>query len=381
MRLNDFKKTLPLLAQAEIVPLIIGESGVGKTESVKQVADDLGYRFINIRLGQLADAGDLTGLPDFIEVDGVKVTSFMQPDFFPKTGEKCVVFFDEINRCHPDLIQAVFQAIERNGGIGQYKFDFTVDSETNLPNTIRVAASNPPTDEYVVHDITDKAFLNRFCHIKFEPNTQEALDYFSKIGVDASITAFLSDQPTMLEVEGERYDLSYVKPTRRTWEAAHRFMKLNVEDSIRREVMMGLVGSAATTAYESFMQNWDIVVKADDVLDRYDEIEDRIPVDRVDVLANTNAGIIERIKNLQFNDVNFNNFEKYLVKIPKDVAVGLLERLIMEKDENDTLLCTKEELKHLFDGDGLDGLIKENFFGSLNQDTEKSTKEETKDAK
>lgn len=327
MKLNEFKKVLPTLAKAEIVPLIIGESGVGKTESVRQVANDLGYRFINIRLGQLSDAGDLTGLPEFTEVNGVKVTSFMQPDFFPKKGERAVVFFDEINRCHPDLIQAVFQAVERNGGIGEYKFDFTVN-ELGLPNTIRAAASNPPTEDYTVHDITDKAFRNRFCHIKFEPNAQEALDYFREIGVKNNIPSFLTEQPTMLEVEGQRYDLNYVKPTRRNWEAVNRFLELNDNPELTREVLFGLVGSTATFAFEAHVKNREVALSAKDVLDNFEEIKDKVDPERLDILNVVNSEMIEIIKLKEMTETRVNNMFAYCNLIPLDLAASFFQQII-----------------------------------------------------
>lgn len=382
MKLNEVKTAIPLLAKAEIVPLLIGESGVGKTESVRQVAQELGYRFINIRLGQLADSGDLTGLPEFTEVqndDGsmVKVTAFMQPAFFPKSGEKAMVFFDEINRCHPDLIQAVFQAIERQGGIGEYKFDFTVDSETGLPNTIRVAASNPPTDDYVVHDITDKAFLNRFCHIKFEPTADEAFDYFKEIGVSPAIRAFLVDQPTMLEVAGEDYTLGYVKPTRRTWEAVNRFLALpEASDSLKREVMMGLVGSEATIAYESFAKNYDITVKGADILDNYEAVKDKVPTDRVDVLKKTNDEILDELKADNLTAKRTDNMMKYLVEIPKDVAAALLYDIATGKKDEDTLICQVPSVKEYFStldfNDSKYAFFKDVFNGVMNEEQQKN---------
>jgi MoxR-like ATPase len=326
MKLNDVKKVIPLLAKAEIVPLFFGESGVGKTESIRQWANEMGYRFINIRLGQMSDAGDLTGLPEFVEVDGVKMTAFMQPNFFPKTGEKAVVFFDELNRCHPDIIQAVFQAVEREGGIGQYKFDFSLDAETGLPYTIRAAASNPPTDDYTVQDITDKAFMNRFCHIKFEPMKTEAIEYFKKIGVSPEIRDFLVDQPTMMEVEGEDYSLEYVKPSRRNWEALHRFSVVSeeLEVGIRNEVYMGLVGAEATHAFNSFVANYDKSVKGIEILDNLKEVQDKLDVSRVDIIDQINDQILDIVKADDINSKRSDNLVKYCTLIPKDSAVKLL---------------------------------------------------------
>lgn len=337
MKLNDVKTVLPLMAKAEIVPLFFGESGVGKTESIRQWANENGYRFINIRLGQMSDAGDLTGLPEFVEVDGVKMTAFMQPNFFPKKGEKAVVFFDELNRCHPDIIQAVFQAVEREGGIGEYKFDFSIDEETGLPNTIRAAASNPPTDDYTVQDITDKAFMNRFCHIKFEPTTKEALEYFKTIGVAPEIRDFLVDQPNMMEVQGEDYTLEYVKPSRRNWEAVHRFNAVSegTDQGIVNEVLMGLVGAAATHAFNSFVANYDKAIKGIEILDNLKEVKDKLDVSRVDIIDQINDQILDIVKADDINKKRGDNLLEYTTLIPKDSAVKLLRDICIGTTKND----------------------------------------------
>lgn len=337
MKINDVKKAIPELAKLQIVPMLVGESGVGKTESVRQVAQELGYRFINIRLGQLADAGDITGLPEFVEIDGVKCTAFMQPNFFPKTGEKAIVFFDEINRCHPDLLQSVFQAAEKDGGIGEYKFDFSLDPETGIPNTIRVGACNPPTDDYVLHDITDKAFVNRFAYVKFEPTAKEFLDYAETQGFSALSRAFLQDQATMLEDEGQYYSLDFIKPTRRTWLAADKLLEskeINLPNDVRREVALGMIGVAALTARESFAKNFDHVLKAEDVLNDFEAIKSRLDVNRLDLISNTNDEIVKEIAKDNFTRNNTDNLMKYILTIPKDSAVSLWKMICEGQTED-----------------------------------------------
>ena len=100
MRIADIKKVLPFLLEANLTPNIMGEHGKGKSEVISQFAKENGYDYvINLRLGQIQDSGDLTGLPEFVDVDGVKVTKFMQPSFFPKKDDKAILFLDEYNRC------------------------------------------------------------------------------------------------------------------------------------------------------------------------------------------------------------------------------------------------------------------------------------------
>ena len=75
----------------ERVPLHIwGACGVGKSQIVSQVANDLDYDFLDVRAVQL-DPVDLRGLPRISEDQ----TEWLPPKFLPTTG-KGILFLDEL---------------------------------------------------------------------------------------------------------------------------------------------------------------------------------------------------------------------------------------------------------------------------------------------
>src|SRR5271157_6287824 len=75
----------------ERVPLHIwGACGVGKSQIVGQVADDLDFEFLDVRAVQL-DPVDLRGLPR-IKADQ---TEWVPPKFLPNEG-KGILFLDEL---------------------------------------------------------------------------------------------------------------------------------------------------------------------------------------------------------------------------------------------------------------------------------------------
>ena len=69
--------------------------GIGKSEFIKSYWESRGYKVIILFCSQMADAGDLIGLPDRIDVNGIKTTIFCQPYWWPKVNEKVVIFLDE----------------------------------------------------------------------------------------------------------------------------------------------------------------------------------------------------------------------------------------------------------------------------------------------
>ena len=384
MRIADLKKVLPFLLEANLTPNIIGEHGKGKSEVIAQFAKENGYdHVINLRLGQIQDSGDLTGLPEFIEVDGIKVTKFMQPNFFPKEGEKVILFLDEYNRCPPQLLQTIFQLIEKEGRLGEYK----------LPTgCVTILASNPPTDGYTVTDMQDNALMDRMVPIKFSPTQAEWFDYMVERKANEGIVAFLRDQPTAIEVDGEDFSISdMVTPSRRSWDGVDRLLKTKIKESVANgtfiELLGGIVGPEVAVAYDRFTQTYEFRVSGDDILNDYPKVKKKINHERVDVLSTALEEIADQIKNNQscFSDVKrVTNMFKFLADIPKDLTVaffqGRIEAKTKDAEGNDTpLILDKEVLEYIFNYHGdakLDKFIKKNFHGLLKEETKTETDSE-----
>ena len=77
MNFTDTLLSAEMVIKTDSVPLIVGESGIGKTALAKSLADKNGYQLIVID-GNLLKEGEIGGLPtieDYIEInkDGVKI--------------------------------------------------------------------------------------------------------------------------------------------------------------------------------------------------------------------------------------------------------------------------------------------------------------------
>lgn len=378
MKIQDIKKVLSYMIEAKITPNLIGEHGKGKSQVVKQFAEENGYdRVLEIRLGTLQDPGDLVGLPNFKDLDGRQVTSFITPSFFPHGDEKAIVFLDEYNRCPPQLLQAIFQLIEMEGRLGEYK----------LPKDCAVIlASNPPTDEYTVTDMTDKALNDRMCPIKFTPTKDEFFTYMESKGADSPMIAFLRDQHTALEVNGEDFNLSdMVAPSRRSWDAVDRLLKTgianDVDNSIFIELLGGLVGLENAVAYDKFVNSYDVRVSGEDIMKKYKTVKKKIDFERIDSLNTSLDEIYSQIVN---NPETFKNSKhtentfQFLADIPRDLSKAFFTRTIAETyndaDDGDKPkpIIVKDVLLNNFckfgDNEKLRKLVKDNFFGLLKEE-------------
>jgi len=118
----------------ERVPLHIwGACGVGKSQIVSQVANDLDYHFLDVRAAQL-DPVDLRGLPRI----ATDQTEWVPPKFLPTTG-KGILFLDELTSA-PQMTQAGCYQLVLDRKLGEY----------SLPdNWVVIAAGNPASDRGV----------------------------------------------------------------------------------------------------------------------------------------------------------------------------------------------------------------------------------------
>lgn len=295
MNFTQLKSVLPYALKIGRTPHIIGHAGIGKSSIVYQVFQEMGYNVVERRLGQMADAGDLIGLMEFIKnKDNVNThVDYVLPKWFPREP-KTVIFLDEVNRAHKDLLQAIFELVYDKSLMGN-----------KLPEDCHiVAASNPPTGDYQVLDFNDTAFQDRFIHIKFEPTLEEFITYGKSRNLSNTVLDFISENPKLLEnTELEDFSLDFVKPSRRSWEAVAKLDELNMEKALFVETIMGIVGSHAAIAFSSYKENYVKNISAKDVLYNYDKIKHDLKVildkNQNDKVSDLISNVIHDLKKLE----------------------------------------------------------------------------------
>lgn len=330
MNIEMFKESLPYLFQANVAAMVCGHHGIGKSEAVRQYAEENGLEFVDLRLGT-QDVGDLLGLADF-ERDAkgnLIATKFMRPEWFPcDPNSKGIIFMDEINRARRDVLQAVFQLV-----LDKKLHRYTLPQGWHV-----IAAMNPSTENYIVTDISDAAFMDRFCHIKFAPSKTEFFKYAKTKDFDPVLLQFLSDQPKLLQSELEEFSID-VKPSRRSWFAVNRLIKIKTPPTILQALCLGLVGPEATTSLMKAMKDGDKPITALDILENYAKFSAKIKeysgsgaANRMDMLKFTCDSVLElaqsRKKALTKDEAK--NLTDFLYAIPKDLSYSLCRELYME---------------------------------------------------
>jgi AAA domain (dynein-related subfamily) len=339
MNINQVKKAVPYLMRAKLPAMLVGIHGVGKTQGIKQYAKENDYILKIVNLG-CEDVGDLKGLPNFKKnADKVlSATEFLKPDWaedmltFLKENpdKKAILFLDEFNRAKRDLIQACFPLLTENR-LGQVQFP---------ENLYVMAAINPGTEDYTTLDLSDKALMDRFCHIKITSSYQDFIEYGKVAGINPSALNFINAHPAMLRANTKEFNLNYVEPSDRSWEKAgvlvDMYDKKEMDETMLNELLVGLVGLEASTAYMSWKKTAEKPIEGALILSDYKKVRKEILAQtdeknyRSDLINETRRQVVEVIKEKgekTLTDKEYKNLVAFMLDVPNDMFIDFSREL------------------------------------------------------
>lgn len=148
--------------------LLVGDHGVGKTAMVLEEANRQGLVLKYYSSSTLDPWADLVGIPVPVQAGGnqgeMRRLEFVRPADVDRAE---ILFFDELNRAHPKVLNTVLEAIQ-----------FRTINGLSLPNLKMVwAAINPPGGVYQVNEL-DPVLLDRF-HVHLEVPAEPCVDYYT----------------------------------------------------------------------------------------------------------------------------------------------------------------------------------------------------------
>ncbi len=245
-----------------ITPLISGKHGIGKSQMIKSIADDLGGICITIEGGTLKE-GEITGLPyQYRDEDGNVKFRFLpyyaveriqneqkriflatneEPEISGLSGDEnkyalekissaqkllklrsgeikpVIIFIDEINRTENSVYKELMNILLTRS-VNGYNFPWWV---------LFVGAMNPSTQNslYATNEM-DPAQLDRFLKIKVSDSTKEWLNYGKVAGITPDILSFIKDNPKCLSNnDKELQDDEKPTPSPRGWDMVDTLLK------------------------------------------------------------------------------------------------------------------------------------------------------------
>lgn len=228
----------------ERMPLFIwGPPGIGKSQIMRQIADEMEYDFIDIRLSQM-DPTDLRGIPYPVGGDGNEDLgmAWAPPAVLPrKEDAKAIILLDELNTA-PQSIQAAAYQLVLDRKLGEY----------TLPkNCVVMAAGNRETDKGATYKMPTP-LLNRFVHIEMKHDFEDWQTWALENRVHKDVVGYL----TFSKGDLFKFDPTSASrgfPTPRSWEYVSRIIQDN--PNLPNEVMLALVaGSVGDGIAIQFME-------------------------------------------------------------------------------------------------------------------------------
>ena len=351
MNFIDTLKSVELVLSTEEVPLVVGESGIGKTALAKKLAKDNNWTLITID-GNLLKEGEIGGLPTIesymaINSNGEKIekkttvyavhNKLREIDEEINAGRSVLLFIDEINRCEHTVQQELMNLI-LNREINGYK----------LQDNVKIlAAMNPSSKygsdfDYQVVDM-DAAQENRFVWLNMEPDYNQWIKWAIDAGIESKVIEFISTFPEYLH----KINDEDVRATPRSYERVSKTYKMYKEqqDTIPRSVFVnvikGNVGKVIAEEFVSFVEsNHSPLISFDDVFSgEYlnEDVIETIKNESHTRLYISAMNILKTLENKINEDENsiflVNRFVEFLGQYPIDLMVGIMKDMKISYNE------------------------------------------------
>ena len=299
------------LLPPHIAILMRGPTGIGKSHLGAAAARTLSLPFIDVR-GSTMSEGDVAGYPD---IEGMKETGVMtmcMPSWFMRAcREPVVLMLDELNRSLPGVQQSFFQLVlDRELGNDKEGMPYRLHPETRIIAAVNAGA------EYDVNDM-DPALLRRFFVVDLEPTTNDWLEWAAENDIDQVMIDFIRQEPEHLRVDPKDAEPGKVLPTPASWHRLDETLKhadmaptdmAGTEATSVYILAAGFVGVEAAAAFKDFVARYELVISAEDILDRFDEVKDRVEalgndrvnniIDKLGAHCKDNAWKAKQVKNV-----------------------------------------------------------------------------------
>lgn len=202
-----------LLADSKKNPFyVVGEPGIGKTEMVKQIADELEIGFFATSVTHHT-RNSVLGLPTIVEFKEEKMTEYTMPDMLAQIEKRCVagetegiLLIDEFASMSEALV-APMLAFLQSKCIGNHY----------LPEGwILLLCSNPPEYNETAREF-DAAVMDRVRYMRVTYSEKDFLLYAEKIHIHPLILDYVRKNPERAYVCGKTNGKKEIV-TARSWE-------------------------------------------------------------------------------------------------------------------------------------------------------------------
>ncbi len=306
MKASDLTKSLKALVAQKVPTFLWGAPGIGKSSIVKQIANEKGLDFIDLRLA-LMDPTDLKGIPFYDKETHTAL--WAPPAFLPREGEG-ILFLDELNSAAPAVQSSAYQLI-LDRRIGEYE----------LPDGWAiVAAGNREGDRGVTYRMP-APLANRFVHFELDVDVDDWREWAYKSGLDARIIAYISyKNEHLFSFDAKSEAKSFATP--RSWEYVGNILQVGIEKNLLLETISGAIGRDIAVSFLSFIKVVERLPDIDAIIDGSASKQS----EEIDVLYALSSGLVSKYLQNPSKE-SLENILAYTLDMKSEFAVMVVQDL------------------------------------------------------
>jgi hypothetical protein len=313
MTISQLHQALTFLFKNKENALIKGAPGIGKTDCIKQVANELGMDLI-ISHPVVSDPTDYKGLP-FADTNNKEAhfLPFGELNQLINADKPTLYFLDDIGQAS-ESVQKSCMCILLERRINGFKISDYVTC---------AAATNRREDKAGVQGILEPVKSRFATIIELEADADDWIVWAINNNMPTSLVSFIRFRPEQITAFKATRDMVNT-PCPRTIAAVGRIQNAGVPDDIRFDLFKGAVGEAFAVEYNAFLRIWMSLPSVDNIILNPAKVD--IPKDPATLYALSGA-LAEAI-----NDVNSDAIMTYVERMPPEFGTVVVKDAITRWD-------------------------------------------------
>ena len=236
----------------------LGKGGIGKTESIAELAKELNIGYIDIRLLLYSEV-DLKGIP-YPDKNHIS-TIWLQNDILPREdrdGKTGILVLDEITSVSRSVRTAAYQLLNERC-LGEYR----------LPDGWLVVCLGNGEEDGGSYEGMEGNFANRCSIFNVVPDVEAWKDWAYKKDVNYLVIGYVTWRPSELHTFDPNNDTDLLFASPRSWKAVSDILNIhgyNKDDMITNHRIIANVGSRVGNNFTSFCKYKETAVDPNEIL-------------------------------------------------------------------------------------------------------------------
>jgi hypothetical protein len=288
-----------------------GPPGIGKSDIVKQIGDDMKREVIDVRLA-LWEPTDIKGIPYYNADQGKMV--WAPPSELPTNEDStAIIFLDELNSAPPAVQAAAYQLI-LNRRVGAYELPKGVDV---------VAAGNREGDRGVTYRMP-APLANRFVHLEAKVDFDDWQDWATTNKIHPEVVGYVGfAKQDLYDFDPKSASKSFATP--RSWSFVSDLLEDDDTDTdTLTNLIAGAIGDGLAVKFMAHRKIAGKLPKAGDILDG--KVKD-LQIKEVSAMYSLTVSLCYELKDRAekkakgWDDMSDNFFAYMMTNFPTELVV------------------------------------------------------------